>query len=199
MKSARVYSEPLDFSSTSLTADARDKLPRGGFTLIELLVTLVIIAILLGIGLFLFNDARVIARDTKRKTDLSVIARVLELYYQSNKVYPGTAGTWYSSLGAEPWIAGLVPNIIQSLPLDPSQSSTFRYIYLSLPQTSSDPAIPTCPNLSNGQFFILAAQLESSTDKDTIGVKIVRDCNGNNVSSFSPLSSSPNWYVLTTP
>lgn len=170
-----------------------------GFTLVELLVTLTIIILLMGVGFYVFNEARIKARDTKRKTDIAAIARTLELYYQINKVYPGTAGTWYSSLGADPWIPGLTPNIIQSLPLDPSQSSTFRYIYLSLSQTSSDPAIPTCPNLSDGQFYILAAQLESSADKDTMAVKIVRDCNGNNVSSISPLSSSPNWFVLTTP
>ena len=170
-----------------------------GFTLVELLVTLTIIILLMAVGFYVFNEARIKARDTKRKTDLSEIARVLELYYHTNKVYPGTAGTWHSSLGAAPWISGLVPNLIQSLPIDPSQSSFFRYVYISLAQSSVDPGIPFCPNLSNGQFFILAALLESSADKDTIGVKVVRDCNGNTVNSHSPLSSSPNWFVLTTP
>lgn len=173
-----------------------------GFTLIELLVTMVIITILAGIGFYLFSEAKATGRDSKRKTDLTYIANALELYYQANRVYPGTAGVWYSSLGADPWIAGtpnLVPNYINALPKDPIQSSTYRYVYLSLPQTFGDPDIPSCPTLSNGQYFILGAYLESRSDKDSIGTKVVKECKGNPVKTYLPFNSSNNWYVLTTP
>lgn len=155
-----------------------------------------IIITLSSIGIFVFSQARLSGKDTKRKTDLAEIAQALELYYQANRVYPGTAGTWYSSLNAEPWLPNLAPNFINVLPLDPVQNSTYRYVYLSVSPTSGSPA---CPNLSNGQFFILGALLETPGDKDSIGVKVVKDCNGASVATYSPFNSSPNWFVLTTP
>lgn len=175
--------------------------PARGFTLIEVLITLAITMILLGIGFSMFGSARATARDAKRKKDLSDIAQALELYYQKNRLYPGIAGTWYSSLSLDPWITStpaLVPNSINALPKDPVQSSTYRYVYISLPQTSVDPNIPSCPALSNGQYFILGALLESA-DRESIGTKVVKECRGNPVNTYPPLNSSNSWYVLTTP
>jgi prepilin-type N-terminal cleavage/methylation domain-containing protein len=55
-----------------------------GFTLIELLVTMGIIAVLTGMAVFNFNQARARARDVQRKSDLSQIAKALELYRNDN-------------------------------------------------------------------------------------------------------------------
>lgn len=60
-----------------------------GFTLIELLVTMGIIAVLSGMAVFNFNQARMRARDVQRKSDLSQLQKVLELYKNDHKAkYP---------------------------------------------------------------------------------------------------------------
>ncbi len=51
-----------------------------GFTLIELLVAMGIIAVLTGMAVFNFNQARVRARDIQRKSDLSQLQKSLEVY-----------------------------------------------------------------------------------------------------------------------
>lgn len=182
-------------------------LSKKGFSLVELLVIITIIMVISTIGIFVFSQGRLGGKDSKRKTDLTEIAQAVELYYQANKIYPGTVGLWYCSFAGfpcsgsipDPWIPNLVPNYIQSLPLDPTQNSTYRYLYFSVPQSSGSPTTPSCPNLSNGQFYILAAMLEAPGDKDSIGVKVVRDCNNLPINTYQPFNSSPNWYVLTTP
>lgn len=56
-----------------------------GFTLIELLVSMGIIAVLSGMAVFNFNQARMRARDVQRKSDLGQLQKVLELYKNDNK------------------------------------------------------------------------------------------------------------------
>lgn len=57
---------------------------RAGFTLIELLVTITIMAILLGLTIVSLEGNQLAARDEERKTDIDVIARTLENYYDSS-------------------------------------------------------------------------------------------------------------------
>lgn len=64
-----------------------------GFTLIELLVVISIIGILSVIGLNSFGSARIKARDSARKTDLSTVSKALELYYNDLGEYPDDNGT----------------------------------------------------------------------------------------------------------
>ncbi|HSV94768.1 MAG TPA: type II secretion system protein [Spirochaetia bacterium] len=60
-----------------------------GFTLIELLVSMGIIAVLSGMAVFNFNQARMRARDVQRKNDLGQLQKVLELYKNDNRAkYP---------------------------------------------------------------------------------------------------------------
>jgi prepilin-type N-terminal cleavage/methylation domain-containing protein len=60
-----------------------------GFTLIELLVSMGIIAVLSGMAVFNFNQARMRARDVQRKSDLSQLQKALELYKNDNNgIYP---------------------------------------------------------------------------------------------------------------
>jgi len=70
----------------------RDSSLKLGFTLIELLIVMVIIGILATIGLVNFSTARLKARDAKRKSDLSSIAKSLEAYANDHKSYPLSSG-----------------------------------------------------------------------------------------------------------
>ena len=59
-----------------------------GFTLIELLVIISIIGFLGTLAMTSLNSARIKARDAKRMADLRQIQKALDLYYDTNKVYP---------------------------------------------------------------------------------------------------------------
>lgn len=66
---------------------------QSGFTLIELLVAMGIIAVLTGMAIFNFNQARVRARDIQRKSDLSQLQKALEVYKNDNGGdYPAASG-----------------------------------------------------------------------------------------------------------
>jgi len=73
-----------------------------GFTLIELLVSMGIIAVLSGMAVFNFNQARVRARDVQRKSDLSQLQKALELYKNDNAgKYPEETNFQETLLGGE--------------------------------------------------------------------------------------------------
>ncbi len=64
---------------------------KNGFTLIELLITMGIIAVLSGMAVFNFSQARSRARDVQRKSDMSQLKKALELYRNDNNgLYPPT-------------------------------------------------------------------------------------------------------------
>ena len=54
-----------------------------GFTLIELLITITIMVILLGLTVVNLRSSQATARDEERKTDVNIIARHLEVFYDS--------------------------------------------------------------------------------------------------------------------
>lgn len=59
-----------------------------GFTLIELLVAISIVAIISAVSLSIFSKSQQVARDSRRRQDITAIANALELYNQVNKAYP---------------------------------------------------------------------------------------------------------------
>lgn len=63
-----------------------------GFTLIELMIVVAIIAILAGILIPNFVNARAQAQTAACESNLRSIATALELYYADNQVYPSAAG-----------------------------------------------------------------------------------------------------------
>ncbi len=119
-----------------------------GFTLVELLVVISLIAILSTIGVAVYSGVQKQARISKRVQDLKSIQAALEIYFQTNKTYPTTSGSWRSECLS--WSSGvtgpddvvkdavsgntLVPSYMLSFPSDPSmskQNSTSCYRYRS--------------------------------------------------------------------
>jgi prepilin-type N-terminal cleavage/methylation domain-containing protein len=62
-----------------------------GFTIVELIIVITIMAILMTLGVVNLRNAQVNARDTERKTDISTIAKYLEVYYTSGNNSTSTA------------------------------------------------------------------------------------------------------------
>jgi len=111
---------------------------RAGLTLVEMMVVISIIAVLSGIIYASFDDARKQARDKTRMTALKELQLAVELYKAQNGTYPENCGNdgskFYgqgSSQGAgnsyrtcsdanDPYIVGLAPEFIDSLPSDPN-------------------------------------------------------------------------------
>jgi prepilin-type N-terminal cleavage/methylation domain-containing protein len=91
-----------------------------GFTLVELLVVIAIIGLLSTLSIVALNNARQKARDAVRVANIQQWQAALELYYQDQGAYPGTAsstpggvlksgGTIYMGMiphNPTPWIDG---------------------------------------------------------------------------------------------
>lgn len=102
------------------------KLRRKGFTLIELLISISIIAILVSVGTYSWQNAQTKARDSTRKNDLAQVKAALELYFQENSQYPdpGAGDGCYGGVSCtsdDSWLMDLVPKYINKLPKDPKQ------------------------------------------------------------------------------
>lgn len=71
-----------------------------GFTLVELLVVIAIIAILIGLAMPNFLNARERARDAKKKSEMQELRGALRLYYNDYGGYPGGSnGTIFLGCG----------------------------------------------------------------------------------------------------
>jgi peptidoglycan/LPS O-acetylase OafA/YrhL len=128
-------------------------------------------------------------RDKVRKADIRGLADALQHYYDTNGRYPCQADNhWVWSSGGEQWLHDdntacgapqaipLTPHYVTQLPVDPraGQGALWvpgSYVYGYRGYFSS------CPEVPNGQFFVLGAQLESKADPD--GQVRVMDCTGN--------------------
>ncbi len=61
---------------------------RKAFTLVEVLVVITVIAILLGVSIFVSTKYQQTARDSEREAKATVLTTALEKYYESNNEYP---------------------------------------------------------------------------------------------------------------
>ena len=85
---------------------------KSGFTVVELLIVVVVIAILASITIVSFNGITSRANNTKRISDLTGVAKSIELYFVENGEYPtvtsgpGAPTGCLSSPGWNCWGAG---------------------------------------------------------------------------------------------
>lgn len=123
---------------------------RKGFTLIELLVVIAIIGVLASIVLASLNTARRKSRDTRRVADMNQARLALQLYYDSNRVYPATGAT-------------LAPTYIALWPTDPVSGVAYPYIPLQGSAVGAGNA--TCTTTVGGtcQYFHTGAAVEEMT------------------------------------
>jgi general secretion pathway protein G len=78
-----------------------------GFTLIEILIVMVIIAILAGVGLFMYNNSITSAREAVLKQNLFQMREAIDRYYADKNKWPASLDT----LVAEKYV--------REVPIDP--------------------------------------------------------------------------------
>lgn len=155
---------------------------KSGFTLIELLVVIAIIGTLSTIITVVFISAQKNARDQQRKSDLAKIQIALEVYFSRNNFYPpnntvenncdssrGGGAAVCSSYSGNGWevTADLYKEIItqsaivQSLPKDPKNDSTYFYKYEPITNGDTEGTCPAGWAANKGCDYYLVAQLEN--------------------------------------
>ncbi|HEV3088650.1 MAG TPA: prepilin-type N-terminal cleavage/methylation domain-containing protein [Candidatus Elarobacter sp.] len=120
-----------------------------GFTLIELMIVVAIIAILAGILIPNFVNARSQAQTAACESNLRAIATAMELYYADNQVYPTASGAAVQpSLLTVNGVAYL-----NNTPKDPAaQSGAATYTLTTTQASGGGPASYTivCPGVHVG-------------------------------------------------
>lgn len=129
---------------------------KGGFTLMELLVVIVIIGFLATAISASLGDARVKARDVRRKADLDSLRSAIELYNDANSQYPGssdtTTGDWTPAFKTQ------LASYLSLPPKDPLQNNGSRYYGFYKIGSAPD---PSCDNT-----YTLLMYLEATSDQD---------------------------------
>ncbi len=139
--------------------------------LIALIAALIIVAL---------NNARVKARDTKRKADIAQLVKGLDLYYANNQAYPATG--WVLSTDTTNWPALLQP-YVQTMPKDPINNGDPRTGNLGYAYFGDNANTLGC---GNGQAYILVYDLEI-LDVSSPGMT---GCNGTSTQYTGPAPKS---------
>ncbi len=140
----------------------------GGFTLVEILVVISIISILLVISYAGLNIVQTRSRDTKRQSDINVVASALQRFYSDNANYPlsssgqiafNTTNCTNTGTTSSAWGSGRIicngKSYLKQLPTDPKLVAEYCY-------SSSSPY----------QTYALYAKLEKAPSSTTY------TCNG---------------------
>lgn len=143
-----------------------------GFTLMELMIVIVIMGILVAVGLTSYKSTQTKARDIRRKSDLTQIAKALNLYLVDYGLYPldtnddiygcGSASPpnsvceWGSAFQSTDATGNPKSIYMMKLPADPAGGRWYYYNRFTAPGS---------PAGSNNAFQ-LYARLENTLDID---------------------------------
>jgi len=153
-----------------------------GFTIVELLIVIVVIGILATITIVAYNGIQQRGRDAQRRSDISTIAKALELYYTDKGYYPSGGGStsinsgWSTTADASwPNLATALQDYIKTLPRDPISTQTgagafpwndpqgYDYSYVA---TSSYCGIS--PNTQPPQMYLIVFKYESGAQENKL-------------------------------
>jgi len=160
-----------------------------GFTIVELLVVIAIIGILTTIGIVSFTRVRSDSRDTKRSSNITIIAEALEKYYDKNGVYPTCADMTQSSnlVTSNTLLSGMDSSVLTSpnadsgtnsiVCTDPSNTDNFGYIgggsqYTLEYKEESTGNIESLTSRRNTDSSTLANTTVSPTVENTTQIKL---------------------------
>lgn len=168
-----------------------------GFTLIELLVVIAIIALLSSLVFASLSTARAKSRDARRIADLRQIQTALEMYFDTNNVYPSIGITSYiaplpqmqfTSTTSALYTA-LVPSYIATLPNDPliaSYTGLNNFTYRYCPNYIRPTTTMGCDSsTASATFYLLTATLELANNSAAIN-----DANQANITGFVATTSN---------
>lgn len=136
-----------------------------GFTIVELLIVIVVIGILAGLVVTTYAGVQDRARDAQRKSDITAIQKALELYHIDHGAFPACSNSPYvsgdprgSCYSSSPGlVSALVPRYTSELPVDPINSTEYRYRYFYGSKKTSD----TTYAASSDDNYILVVGYES--------------------------------------
>lgn len=139
-----------------------------GFTLIEIMIVIAIIGILVTIAIMAGNQAKAVARDNQRKTDIRLLQIKLESYMDQYGVYPDTLNEASNSLVHPGTDINNQPFILDSvMPKDPSTNVIYNYIPLQFSGSGN------C-----GASYYLYANLENNNAEHATRASGLEKCSG---------------------
>lgn len=101
-----------------------------GFTLIEVLIVMVIISILAGVGLYMYNNSITSAREAVLRKDLSELREAIDRYYADKNKWPASLEALVSE------------KYIRALPEDPMTKAADWQTTAGEPDPSNSSAEP---------------------------------------------------------
>jgi general secretion pathway protein G len=101
-----------------------------GFTLIEVLIVMVIIAILAGVGLYMYNNSITAAREATLKNNLFGMREAIDRYYADKNKWPASLDTLVSE------------KYIRQVPNDPTTGAPDWQTTVGEPDPSNPAAEP---------------------------------------------------------
>jgi len=144
-----------------------------GFTIVELLIVIVVIGILAAITIVAYNGVQKRASDSRRKSDIELIAKALEMYYIDVGRYPAGSGSttinaswsttadasWQNLINAlKPYVATLPSDPISTPSVAVTGSSGYNYAYYANNSTFCGAAV--------GKMYILVYRLENGAQEN---------------------------------
>ncbi len=150
-----------------------------GFNLIQLLIAVAIVGLLATVVGLNTSNARAIARDSVRVSDLTKIQTALNLYFADNRQYPAT-------------LVSLVSTYIPRVPTDPLGTGVYTYKYAARDTNGSG---SSCESYHAGAVMENAGSVGLKQDSDmtsgTICTGSAPDFHGNATNCSGGSAASP--------